>query len=208
MRRIALLVGMFLSVAAGADDTLESVMARLAGKNDTTQIRYREVRHLTLMTEDWKATGFLYARPPDSLVKLQLQPSRAIMAISDGCLWYYDVENDVRYHTEVEEGNASSVEIASFMSLVNGDLSELEAIYSLVFASDSSRWVIRLIPHADGMTAGLSDISVSGPVGGPIERITIKKTDGDTSEIHLSEFQSGKIVANTITSLLAEVRGE
>ncbi len=207
MRGLVFAAAVLVGFDALADETLERVMARLRS-HDSVQIRYWEIRHLALMTEAWKGTGFLYAKSPGHLVKLQLQPSRELMAVSDGHLWYFNTENDIRHHIAVDSGNAASLEISSFAALVNGDLSGLEANYALVFESDDRLWTIRLTAREDNTVAGLSEIEVSGPVDGPIEHITIKKPDDDYNEFCLGEAERGEIVANTIESLLAEVRGE
>lgn len=207
MRGIVCTVAVLVGFNVSASDTLERVMARLSS-HDTVQIRYREVRHLALLTESWNGTGFLYTKPPGHLVKLQLQPTRELMAVSDGYLWYFNTKNNIRHHIEVDDGNAASLEISSFSALVNGDLSGLEAHYGLLFESDDSVWAIRLTARQDNTVADLAEISVSGPVDGPIEHVTIKKPDGDYNEFRLGEVEQGQIVANTIASLLAEVRGE
>ncbi len=190
-----------------AAETLDSVIARLAHQ-DSVQIRYWEVRHLALMSEPWKGTGYFYAKPPGHLVKLQLQPSREVMAISDDYMWYFSAENNIRLHASIDDMEATGREVATFQALLNGDLSRLRSVFALHFDSDDRRWTIDLQALPNNSSKLLPEIAVSGPVGGRIERILLTKPDGDFDEIRLGESQRGETVANTIDALLLEVRGE
>ena len=196
-----------LPVTLFAAETLESVIARLAHQ-DSVQIRYWEVRHLALMSEPWKGTGYFYAKSPGRLVKLQLQPSREVMAISDDSMWYFSAERNVRLHAPVDDMEAAGREVSTFQALLNGDLSRLKSVFSLHFDSNGQRWTIDLKALPNKSSNQLPAITVSGPVGGRTERIILTKPDGDFDEIRLGESQRGETIANTIDALLLEVRGE
>ena len=164
-------------LAQGQDD-LREVMARLV-PTDALQMRYREVRYLSLMTEPWRGAGYFYARPPQQMIKLQLQPTREIMVVNGARLWYYDTEYDIRHHATLSQDDFASLEVMTFLALINGDRRQLEAVFDMEFSSNKQQWQIVLRPQPGKATSKLPLMHVSGPDGGSIRRITVFKSDGD-----------------------------
>ena len=57
---------------------------------NTTSYHYDEKRHLELLDQPWSGAGLLFASTDGTLIKLQLQPHRKIMAITPTEMIYFD----------------------------------------------------------------------------------------------------------------------
>ncbi len=193
----------FIKPASSAD-TQAAVMQRMKPES-ALRIAYQETRYLELIQEPWQASGFLYAQPPDVLVKEQLSPVREIMGANGDKMFYYDPVNDVRHQAVMERDDPLSLNIAAFKTLIAGDSNLLVAMYRLGFYSDPEQWTLTLTEHAD--SDATVKIIVTGFTGQQANKITMQQPDGDRSEFILTETAQAKHLEKRIQELNQELLG-
>lgn len=201
---LALFVGPF---AVQAEDTLDTVMARMTA-DTAVQISYRETRHQELLAEPWQGSGFFYAQPPTRLIKLELTPSRKIMAIHGKNMWYYDADNEIRHNAVMGNRRTAGFPVAIFRALVNGDQQHLEQSYRIEFITSPQQWQILLTPKTAKDLRKLPQIFVSGPREGMAEKIVVHHVDGDRDEFQLRKIAEGNELNAAIATLFREAEGD
>ena len=189
-----------------AEDTLEAVMARMKPQT-AVRISYRETRYLDLLNNPWHGSGYLYALPPDLMIKEQLQPQREVMAAGSTDLYYYDPVNDVRHHKAVDPDDALSLHVNAFQALINGNTSLLGDLYRLRFTAAARQWQVTLDSLSEEGDVPLTTILMSGKAAAPADRIDVFLADGDHSEYRLRRDAEGEQVKQHILQLYAEVKG-
>ena len=195
-----------LPAMSQAEDTLEAVMARM--KPDTAvRIHYRETRYLDLLNNPWHGSGYLYALPPDLMIKEQLQPQREVMAAGSSDLYYYDPVNNIRHHKAMAPDDALSLHVSAFQALINGNKSLLGDLYQLRFTAAAGQWQVTLDSLSEADEVPLTTIVMSGRAGAPADRIDVFLADGDHSEYRLQRDAEGERVKLHIQQLYAEIKG-
>lgn len=190
-----------------AAESLADVMSRMSA-HGIVQIAYRETRFLELLDKPWQGSGYFYANPPDYLIKLQLQPTREVMAINGDRMLYYNAVNQARHSGVIRDDNPSGVQVETFRAIVSGDQDRLESVYDLDFNLQPKEWRLSLIPSQRSNSMGLPEFLVTGRQGGVAETIEIRQTDGDHSQIVLGKVSQGNAVTETIDRLLDEAEGD
>jgi len=166
---------------------------------------YQETRYLELMQKPWHASGFLYALPPDVLVKEQLSPVREIMGATGDKMFYYDPVNDIRHHGVMERDDPLSLNVAAFKALVTGDKKLLVEMYQVGFRSGTEQWTLTLTGHEENDTT--IKIIVTGSTGRQANKIIMYQPDGDRNEFILTEAARGAHLKKRIQELNQELLG-
>ncbi len=198
------LSGGLLSPCA-ANDELGQLMADL--KNPAAlKIYYQETRNLELIDRPWRGSGYMYALPPNIMIREQLQPQRLLMGIDADHLYYFDPVNDIRHQAEMDEEDPLSLNIAVFKALMNADQILLHKIYQVEFRKQIDRWQMILTPRKtpdSGFT-----IEISGFLQQPADNIQIKQADGDTSIFSLKQTASVDELETKVKRLYTELLDE
>lgn len=170
------------------------------------EYRYRETRTLELMTAPWQGKGYLYSAPDGTLIKLQLAPERAIMAISGERMIHYDDARDRRQSAPLAAAGSMAEQIRSFRAILQGRADELEAAYDLRAETTGKAWTLRLTgkPRPEGEPA--PTIEMSGEGGK--RRIVIERGDGEKTEYVLEKAREGQVLEGPMRGLLVEALGE
>ncbi len=187
-----------------SEDTQAAVIQRMQPEF-AVKIAYQETRYLELMQKPWLASGFLYALPPDVLVKEQLTPVREIMGANGDKMFYYDPVNDIRHHGVIERDDPLSLNVAAFKALVTGDNKLLVEMYRIGFRSGPEQWTLTLTGHEDNDAT--VKIIVTGSTGRQANKITMHQPDGDRNEFILTEVARGEHLRKRIQELNQELLG-
>ncbi len=205
LKLIILLFLIFPFNSAYSQDTLSSLMQTMKS-DQATRIAYKETRILELIDEPWKGSGFMYSLPPDLMVKEQLLPKRVLMGIKGDKMFYFDQTNNFRHQGELDNNDLISLNVAVFKALITADEALLHSMYQVDFISTSKGWSMNLKPK-NNKDLGFSTI-VTGATNQQIDKISIKQSDGDSSEFMLQKDASGERVKNIATRLYQELQGE
>lgn len=194
-----------LATLAGESEAL-SLLQDLRPAGGAAEFRYEETRVLELVAEPWHGWGYLFSSADGSLVKLQMFPQRAVMAISGGQMLYYDREQNRRRSAPLGFAGAAQRQITAFRSILQGRIDELRGLYELDAERKDGRWILRLIPKA-GQTDAAA-IEMTGEEKAPQRTLKIREAGGESSEYRLEKTGEGQALELTIQRLLLEAAGE
>jgi outer membrane lipoprotein-sorting protein len=205
-------LGMFLAsicltpLPVYAEDSFSTVMARMKPQ-EAVSIHYEEVRHLELLDKPWQGSGFLYALPPDRMIKEQWKPNREIMGADGKRLYYYDPSNDVRHSAEMRSDDPMSTHLDAFRALLNGNRELIDSLYRVEFYSAPERWQLTLTAKAREAGAAPAKIVISGLPEQPADKIEMRQADGDRSELSLRPEPNYPQLRNKVDALYKELLG-
>lgn len=204
-RRLGLLLWLVAATAVFADDgKLSEVLARLR-QSGQASFQYMETRELELAASPWQAQGIMLTDAAGTLVKLQLQPSRVIMAISGDNLYYWDAAQNRRHSMPIGYADQAAEQILVFRGILRGRPDELQAGYELAAEFQGQGWSLHMLPKP-GENAPAIDIS--GDADPDKRRISIRQADGETTEYRIEKADPQQAAAYTIPQLLQEAGGE
>lgn len=191
---------------AQADQQAVNALLNRIRQQGAAEFNYRETRILELATTPWQGEGVMLSDANGSLIKLQQQPNRIIMAIADQDMFYWDAQQQQRHRASLEQAGAAAEQIIVFRTLLQGQWEALQARYDLVAEQQDQHWMLRLTPKAELVDA--PTIELSGDDEGKQRRLLIKQADGDTTEYQLSKINTASGTAESIQRLLLEASGE
>jgi hypothetical protein len=193
-----------ISQFASADDTLQKVMVRMKPASAVT-INYQETRHLSMMTDKWTGSGSFYALLPDTMIKEQRLPTRELMAIKGGQMYYFNQESGQKHQGELTIDDNSTAYIEVLKGLMNGNLEALKSRYTIDFASHATGWTISLSPLKQSPSENTFKVIMHGLPEQAAKRLEIIMPDGDHTEFLLRQANSdeaSKISALKLLDLL------
>lgn len=197
-----------LAAPVFADDSqLPEVLTRLRQSGQAT-FQYRETRRLELAASPWQAQGVMLTDAAGTLVKLQLQPSRVIMAISGDSLYYWDAAQNQRHSMPISYADDAAMQILIFRNILQGRTQELQAGYELAADIQDQHWSLHMQPKPDQAGENAPSIDISGDADPDKRRILIRQADGETTEYHIEKAADQQAAAYTIPQLLQEAGGE
>lgn len=208
MKQWFFLLLLFVPMLGGADDSkLTELLARIR-QTGPAQYQYQETRQLELATSPWQGQGIMLTDSNGSLVKLQLQPTRVIMAITNDSMIYWDPDQDQRHTMPIDYAGPAAAQILVFRSILQGRAEELQASYDFVAEQHDTRWTLRLTPKVEPSDDHTAAIEISGDAEDRQRRIVIRQTDGESTEYHIDKALPKQAEAYSIPQLLQEAAGE
>jgi hypothetical protein len=196
-----------LPLAGLADEAgLAEVLARIR-QNGPAEFRYQETRTLELAASPVQAQGYILSGADGSLVKLQLQPKRVIMAIADGRMVYWDTEQQQRHAASISQAGQAAGQIAVFRSILQGRAEELQPAYDFAAEQQGPRWILRVSPKPGANDEDAPSIEISGDESDR-RRILIRQPDGESTEYKIEKAAESQRLGYSIPSLLREAEGE
>lgn len=205
MQRL-LCILLLLPMLVHADDAaLSELLARIR-QDGAAEFRYQETRTLELATAPWQGQGLMLSGADGSLVKLQQQPNRVIMAIAGSKMYYWDAGQNQR-HVAALEPSGPAAQILVFRNLLQGRVDELRASYQLSAEQQNQHWMLRMTPKPD-QADDAATIEISGDQDADKRRLLIRQPDGDATEYRLEKSAQGQQSADAIQRLLVEAAGE
>lgn len=206
--RYALLAGIYLSSSpAYAEDSFSTVMARMKPQQ-AQSIHYQETRYLELLDKPWHGSGYLYALPPDRMIKEQWRPKREVMGADGKQLYYYDPSDNVRHHTELRNDDPIAAHVEAFRALLNGNRELIDSLYRVEFYSSPESWQLTLTSKNPDAATKLGKVVISGLPEKPADKVVIFQADGDRSELSLRpEPDGGVALQKKVDMLFKELQG-
>jgi len=206
IRQIALVFLLCLPAAGFAQESLESVMARM--KPDiAVQIAYQETRYMGLFDEDWQGSGYLYAEPPNILLRQQQQPEVEMMAAEGNQLTYSKPATQTFHQLQMDESNPMMASLAAFKGIMTGNLVYLRQLYRLKFKPSDVSWTLDMLAKEHEPDEAPIKIIMQGLNGQAASKMTVILPDGDRSAYVLSQSQQGLPVKAKLAALLLALKG-
>lgn len=166
---------------------LEELMGHLA-RSGGVRARFRETKHLSLLTAPLVTEGTLYFAPPDLLARHTTRPGNSSVVVHGDRVAFRDETG----HQIVELGSS---EIARHFAdnlrvLLRGDLTALRSRYTVGFEARGQRWSLRLEPRARVVRRIVESIRVEGQ-GAELVAIERRETSGDRTAINFHDVETG-----------------
>ncbi len=197
---------LLLPIASLAEDkALSDVLARMH-EQGPAKYRYQEIRRLELLDAPAQAQGYMLTDDLGTLVKLQLQPNRVIMAIAGQSMYYWDPSQNRRHSAPLSQGGVAAQQIAVFRSVLQGRVEELQTAYDFAAENHGNQWSLRLTPKQDRGDASAPRITISGDTKDRHRNIVIEQADGESTEYSINKAADD--TEHNISALLREVTGD
>jgi outer membrane lipoprotein-sorting protein len=180
------------SLASDATDPapteLVALMERFAGSGGV-RTRFRESRHLAILTDPIETTGMLYFAPPDRLARHTTWPGRSSVVVEAGRVSLGDETGQ-----RVFDFNTSEVAralVGNLMIVFRGDLETLTARYSISFDSDGESWTLDLEPRSRALRGIIDRIRFTGR-SRDLSAMETRESNGDRTTMRFSEIEIGR----------------
>jgi len=175
----------------------------------TAEFRYQETRVLELAASPWQGQGYMYSGADGSLVKLQLQPKRAIMAIVEGRqMVYFDPQEKQRHSAPVSQAGPAAAQITLFRAILQGHAEELKPAYDFAAKTQGKQWTLTLTPKPDPADEDAPTVEIAGGEDERMRRILIRQGDGESTEYRMVKTGEGSQLDASIQRLLLEAVGK
>ena len=205
IRRLMFGLLALFAFAASADDALVQQLLARVRQSGAACFHYDETRKLELATEAWNGEGYMLSGADGSLVKLQLKPTRLIMAITDQQMVYWDPEQRQRHSAPLSYGGPAE-QIRVFRAILQGRGEELQAAYRFAAETRGQQWLLTLAPNSDQAGDDAPTVEISGVGDDGARRLSIRQPDGDATEYRMTKAADD--AAPDIRSLLREALGD
>jgi outer membrane lipoprotein-sorting protein len=180
------------SLASDATDPapteLVALMERFAGSGGV-RTRFRESRHIAILTDPIETTGMLYFAPPDRLARHTTWPGRSSVVVEAGRVSLGDETGQ-----RVFDFNTSEVAralVGNLMIVFRGDLETLKARYSISFDSDGENWTLDLDPRSRALRGIIDRIRFTGR-SRDLSAMETHESNGDRTIMRFSEIEIGR----------------
>jgi hypothetical protein len=191
-----------------ADEALLTELLARIRQTGPTQFKYEETRVLELAASPWHGQGYMLSAADGSLVKLQLQPARVIMAISEQRMLYWDPQQNQRHSAALDAAGQAGEQIKVFRTILQGRTEELQTAYDIAAEKQGKQWTLRLTPKPEVNGDELPSIEISGDDKDEQRRILIKQPDGESTEYRMQKATEAQQQEYSIQRLLLEASGE
>lgn len=192
---------------AWADDAVVAELLARIRQSGPAEYHYRETRHMELLDAPVHAEGYMLTDAEGTLVKLQLQPSRVIMAIAGQSMFYWDPGQNQRHSAPVSRGGSAVRQVAVFRAILRGRVEELNESYRFDGENKDGYWTLRLTPKPGSMkdTPG---VEIVGDADDKQRKIAIRQADGESTEYLIDSIGGDRAAQYSISALLREVSGD
>jgi hypothetical protein len=191
----------------GGEPELQALLARIR-QNGSAEFHYEETRKLELASSPWQGEGNMLSSVDGSLVKQQLKPTRILMAIAEGRMYYWDPEQNQRHTASLGQSGQAADLITVFIAILQGHADELKPSYDFIAEQHSKHWTLRLTPKLDQNDENTSIIEISGDEDENKRQILIRQPDGESTEYRMTKTSEGRKPESSIQRLLLEAIGD
>ncbi len=205
IKKIAAVFLLSLSAVGYAQESIESVMARM--KPDVAvKISYQETRYMGLFDDEWQGSGTLYAEIPDVMLKQQLQPELEMMAAQGSQLTYSKPATQTFHQLQIDESNPMMASLAAFKGMMTGNLVYLRQLYELKFTISELSWTLEMLAKDYEEGEEPVKIIMQGLNEQAANKMAVILPDGDRSSYELSQPQQGLAVKAQLADLLQSLQ--
>ncbi len=150
--------------------------------------RFRESRHLSILTAPIENQGMLYFAPPDRLARHTTRPGRASVVV-DGERVAFGDETGHRV-LELGASKVARALVSNLSVVLRGDLESLRARYAIAFRSNAETWTLDLEPRSRSLRGVIERIRFSGSAE-HITEIETRESNGDRTLMTLTDVVTG-----------------
>ena len=176
------------SDASGSAPTeLEALMQRFA-ESGGVRARFRESRHLSILTDPIETTGMLYFAPPDRLARHTTSPGRSRIVIEAGRVSIGDETGQRVFDFSTNE--IAQALVGNLMVVFRGDLKSLRERYSISFDSNEESWTLDLEPRSRAWRSIIERVQFTGKDRG-LAAMETREPNGDRTIMKFSEIEIG-----------------
>jgi hypothetical protein len=168
------------------------------------EFRYEETRTLELASAPLRSSGYMLLGAEGSLVKLQVQPKRIVMAISAGRMLYWDAALKQRHAVPISQGGPVAQQIDVFRALLLGQVETLKPNFNFVAETHGKHWFVRMSPKPAAGDDEAPSVEVYGDQDLSKHTVLIRQPDGETTEYRMEKTSP----EHSLAGLLAEAAGE
>ncbi|WP_240618003.1 outer membrane lipoprotein carrier protein LolA [Methylomonas sp. Kb3] len=208
IKRTLFLLLAVLPMFGWADDAVLSELLTRIRQTGQAQFQYEETRVLELADAPWHGQGVMLSGTDGSLVKLQLQPARVIMAITEQRMLYWDPQQNQRHSAALDSAGPAGEQIKVFRSILQGRTEDLQLNYAITAAKQGQQWSLLLTPKTELSGDDLPSIEIAGDDQDQQRRISIKQPDGESTEYRMHKATAAQQQGYSLPSLLREASGE
>jgi outer membrane lipoprotein-sorting protein len=173
--------------SGSAPGELEALMQRFA-ESGGVRARFRESRHLSILTDPIETTGTLHFAPPDRLARHTTSPGRSSIVIEAGRVSLADETGQRVFDFSTNE--IAQALVGNLMVVFRGDLESLRERYSISFDSTAERWTLDLEPRARALRSIIERVQFVGR-GGNLTSMETREPNGDRTIVKFSEIEVG-----------------
>jgi outer membrane lipoprotein-sorting protein len=179
------------SFASDANDPapadLETLMELLAGSGGV-RARFRESRHLSILTDPIETAGVLYFAPPDRLARHTTRPGRSSIVIDASRVSFGDETGHRSF--DVDASEVARTLVSNLMVVLRGDLESLRARYSVGFEAGDGSWTLDLEPRSRALRGIIARIRLTGR-GRELDAMETRELNRDRTITTFSDIETG-----------------
>jgi hypothetical protein len=206
-RSLCLLLALLPMTALGGEPEVQALLGRIR-QSGSAEFHYQETRKLELASSPWQGEGYMLSGADGSLVKQQLQPTRVIMAIADGRMYYWDPEQQHRHTAPLGQSGQAADLITVFIAILQGHADDLKSSYDFIAEQHGKRWTLRLTPKPELSDENAPTVEISGDQDERKRQVLIRLPDGESAEYRMMKTAEGQQPESSLQRLLLEAIGD
>ena len=170
-----------------APNELAALMEHFAGSGGV-RVRFRELRHLSILTDPIETAGVLYFAPPDRLARHTTWPDRSSVVVEAGRVSLGDETGQRVFDFDTSE--VARALVGNLMIVFRGDFESLKARYSISFDSDGENWTLDLEPRSRALRGIIDRIRFTGR-SRELSAMETHESNGDRTIMRFNEIEIG-----------------
>ncbi len=169
------------SCCALADDLQIGQLMHMLAKNKSGKATFVEKKYIGIIDKPIESSGELAFQAPDRLEKRTLTPKPESLLL-EGKILTIDRPGKNRMTVNLDEHPEVAAFIESIRGTLAGDLSSLEASYTVALSGSEKNWQLSLSPKQERLSRIFKKILIGG-TNSDIRTIELDQSDGDHSEM-------------------------
>jgi outer membrane lipoprotein-sorting protein len=178
----------FASDTNGPAPTELAALMKIFNESSGVRARFRESRHLSILTDPIETMGTLYFAPPDRLARHSTRPGRSSVVVEAERVLLRDETGKRVFDFSTSE--TARALIGNLMIVFRGDLESLKAEYSVSFESDGKNWTLDLEPRSRALRGIVERTRFTGR-SGELNAMETRESNGDRTIMRFSEIETG-----------------
>jgi outer membrane lipoprotein-sorting protein len=179
------------SLASDATDPVPTELVALMehfAASGGVRVRFRELRHLSILTDPIETAGMVYFAPPDRLARHTTWPDRSSVVVEARRVSLGDETGQRVFDFDTSE--VARALVGNLMIVFRGDLESLKARYSISFDSDGENWTLDLEPRSRALRGIIDRIRFTGR-SRELSAMETHESNGDWTIMKFNEIEIG-----------------
>ena len=175
-----------------APTDLDSLMELFAASGGV-RARFKESRHLSILTDPIDTDGFLYFAPPDRLARHVNRPGRSRVVVEAGRVSFGDETGQGTF--DVSNSVVAQTLVGNLMVVFRGDLELLRVRHSISFhriGRNGGGWTLELEPRSPIVRGIIERVRFTG-AGRELTAMETFESNGDRTIMRFSDIETGLV---------------